>query len=69
MKLSKQFQQYQSEATNFINDLKKNDPALEQRQREGRALLWDKAPIDLDERKRQQEARVAQQPYVYQSKY
>lgn len=69
MKLSKQFQQYQSEATNFINDLKKNNPALEQRQREGRALLWDKAPIDLDERKRQQEARVAQQPYVYQSKY
>ncbi|MBX9870301.1 MAG: DUF3460 family protein [Burkholderiaceae bacterium] len=69
MKLSKQFQQYQSEATQFIDGLKKNNPKLEQGQREGRALLWDKAPIDLDERKRQLEARVAQQPYVYQNKY
>lgn len=69
MKLSKQFQQYQSEATQFINGLKKDNPKLEQGQREGRALLWDKAPIDLDERKRQLEARVAQQPYVYQNKY
>lgn len=69
MKLSKQFQQYQSEATQFIDELKKNNPKLEQGQREGRALLWDKAPIDLDERKRQLAARVAQQPYVYQSKY
>lgn len=69
MKLSKQFQQYQSEATQFIDALKKTNPKLEQGQREGRALLWDKAPIDLDERKRQLEARVAQQPYVYQNKY
>jgi len=69
MKLSKQFQEYQSEATQFINDLKKNNPKLEQKQRDGRALLWDKAPIDLDDRKRQLESRVAQQPYVYQSKY
>lgn len=69
MKFSKQFQQYQSEATQFIDSLKKANPKLEQGQREGRALLWDKAPIDLDERKRQLEAHVAQQAYVYQNKY
>ncbi|MGC7532804.1 DUF3460 family protein, partial [Pandoraea pneumonica] len=35
--------------------------------RKGRSLLWDKQPIDMDERSRAQQSRVAQQPYVYQS--
>lgn len=33
---------YESDATTFINDLKKANPKLENEQREGRALLWDK---------------------------
>jgi Protein of unknown function (DUF3460) len=33
---------YISEATTFIQSLKAANPALEQAQRDGRALLWDK---------------------------
>ncbi|MFZ6742351.1 DUF3460 family protein [Undibacterium sp. JH2W] len=68
MKFSKQFSLYESEATNFIKDLKKANPALEQSQRDGRALLWDKQAIDLDTQKRTEESRINQQAYVYQNK-
>jgi hypothetical protein len=68
MKLSKQYSGYTSEFTQFIDGLKKKNPALEQSQRDGRALLWDKAPIDLEARQRAQDSRVAQQAYVYQTK-
>lgn len=37
---------YISEASMFINVLKKNNPHLESLQLEGRALLWDK-PFNL----------------------
>jgi hypothetical protein len=56
---------YQSDITQFINQLKEQKPSLEEEQRRGRALLWDKQPIDLDERSSQQQARVNQTPYVY----
>ena len=68
MKFTKQHQLYESEITRFIKDLKKNNPDIEVQQKIGRALLWDKTPIDLDTQKRLQESRVKQQPYVYQSK-
>lgn len=68
MKFSKQFQLYESEATLFINGLKQANPKLEQGQREGRALLWDKAPINLDNQQRADESRIDQQAYVYQTK-
>jgi hypothetical protein len=35
---------YVSEATLFIQSLKAKNPQLEQAQRDGRALLWDKTP-------------------------
>ncbi len=69
MKFSKQQTRYVSEFTKFLTDLKQKDPTLEEKQRAGRALLWDKAPIDLDARRRSEESRVKQQPYVYQTKY
>lgn len=69
MKFSKQFQLYESEATQFINSLKQSNPTLEQSQREGRALLWDKAPINLDEQQRLAESKIGQQAYVYQNKH
>ena len=56
---------YQSDITQFINQLKEQKPSLEEEQRHGRALLWDKQPIDLDERSKQQQSRVNQTPYVY----
>ena len=69
MKFSKQFSLYESEATQFITSLKQANPQLEQSQRDGRALLWDKAPIDLDSQRRTIESKVMQQPYVYQNKH
>ena len=39
---------YVSEATQFINQYKKDHPDTEKRQREGRLLLWDKE-IDLEQ--------------------
>ncbi|MBV8666331.1 MAG: DUF3460 family protein [Burkholderiaceae bacterium] len=68
MKLSKQFQLYESETSQFIKQLKEQKPHLEEGQRAGRALLWDKDPIDLDQTRRANESRVKQQAYVYQSK-
>jgi hypothetical protein len=69
MKLTRQFTSYQSEITQFINELKAKNPALEAQQRAGRALLWDKDPIDLDATDRARATKVAQQPYVYQNKF
>ena len=68
MKLSKQFHLYESDHTLFIKALKAKNPGMEERQREGRALLWDKAPIALTEQDRQLESNVKQQAYVYQNK-
>lgn len=58
---------YQSEVTQFIDSLKQKDATLEKRQREGRGLLWDRA-IDREAQSEYREARIAQQPYVYQNK-
>jgi hypothetical protein len=57
---------YTSDATQFIEQLKASRPELEQGQREGRALLWDQQ-IDRELQAQAQAARVAQQPYVYQT--
>lgn len=56
---------YQSDITQFLNQLKQQRPEIESQQRNGRALLWDKAPIDLDERTRLEKARVPHTPYAY----
>ena len=68
MKLSKQFSLYESDHTLFIKELKARNPGIEEGQRAGRALLWDKAPITLSEQDRGKESRVKQQAYVYQNK-
>lgn len=57
---------YQSEATQFIDQLKTAKPTLEAEQRQGRALLWDKN-VDRSAVKAYGEARVEQKPYVYQT--
>lgn len=57
---------YQSEVTQFIDQLKASKPTLEAEQRAGRALLWDKN-IDRSAQSEYSEARVPQQPYVYQT--
>jgi hypothetical protein len=60
---------YESEATQFLKQLKDQDPTLESKQRYGRSLLWDKQPIDLDERERVSQSRVKQNAYVYYQKF
>jgi hypothetical protein len=58
---------YKSDVTSFIEKLKANRPTLEEEQRAGRALLWEKR-VDLEAQAEQRESRVRQQPYVYQTK-
>ena len=57
---------YQSEATQFINKLHKEDPQLTGRQQAGRALLWDQR-INLQQKSDADAAEVPQKPYVYQT--
>ncbi|MGE0347776.1 DUF3460 family protein [Hydrogenophaga sp.] len=57
---------YTSDTTQFIEQLKAAKPGLEQAQRTGRALLWDKN-IDREFQARAEAARVPQKPYVYQT--
>jgi hypothetical protein len=58
---------YKSEVTSFLDDLRARKPSLEEEQRAGRALLWDR-PIDHEALEEWREARVRQQPYVYQTR-
>lgn len=58
---------YRSDVTQFIEQLKAQRPSLEDEQKRGRALLWDKA-VDRDAQADYRQARVPQQPYVYQTK-
>jgi hypothetical protein len=58
---------YKSDVTAFIEQLKAQRPTLEEEQKRGRALLWDRA-LDRASQDEWRDARVAQQPYVYQTK-
>jgi hypothetical protein len=57
---------YTSEVTQFLETLKTQKPTLEAEQREGRAIWWD-PKIDRNAEQDYQQARVAQQSYVYQN--
>ncbi len=58
---------YESDITRFLRELKQRDPRLEEEQRKGRAIWWDRSQ-DLDTQQRNRASRVPQQPYVYQTK-
>ncbi len=57
---------YESEITQFLNQYKREHADTEQRQREGRALLWDKN-LDPELLENYRAGRVCQRPYVYQT--
>ena len=57
---------YTSDVTTFIDRLKADKPTLEEEQRQGRALLWDKRS-DREAEAEYGDAKVPQQPYVYQT--
>ena len=68
MIFKKQHSMYESEHTKFIKELKSKTPGMDERQVLGRSLLWDKAPLSLDEQARIKESRLRQNAYPYQTK-
>lgn len=57
---------YQSDATQFLNQLKQQKPELDKQQQAGRALLWDKQ-VDREVWSEYRAGRVPQKSYVYQT--
>lgn len=57
---------YTSDATDFLNKLKEDNPQMDAGQRAGRALLWDKK-VDRDAWSDYDAGEVKQKPYVYQT--
>jgi hypothetical protein len=58
---------YESETTKFIRDFLEQHPQVVEKQKRNRATWWDR-PQNLDERKKLEEAKIAQQGYVYYNK-
>ncbi|MCS6997068.1 MAG: DUF3460 family protein [Casimicrobiaceae bacterium] len=56
---------YESDITQFLRQLKAERPKLEEAQRQGRAIWWDRPPIDVEERLRVEASRLPQPPYPY----
>lgn len=56
---------YESEHTKFMRELLQKRPDLIDKQREGRAIWWDKRPKELADERVRDTSRVAQSPYVY----
>jgi hypothetical protein len=57
---------YQSDATQFINELKAKNPDMAEKQSQGRALLWDRVQ-DREAVRAYQAGKVSQNAYVYQT--
>jgi hypothetical protein len=55
---------YQSEATQFIQDFLHDNPQVVEKQRSHRATWWDR-PQNLEERAREEQDRVPQKGYAY----
>lgn len=57
---------YTSGITQFLTELKTQQPSLEAEQRQGRSIWWDKK-LDRSEQQDFRAAKVPQKPYVYQT--
>ena len=55
---------YESDHTKFMRELFNKNPKLVEKQKEARAIWWDKQ-LDKEERKRFKESSVPQKAYVY----
>jgi hypothetical protein len=58
---------YESEHTKFIRELMDENPRFAQEQKKGRAIWWDKRPVDLSDEDVMAEGKVPQSGYVYQT--
>ncbi|MCS7101869.1 MAG: DUF3460 family protein [Burkholderiaceae bacterium] len=59
---------YESDVTRFLRELKEKRPEIERKQREGRAIWWDKQ-LDLEELRRQRESELPTPPYAYYTNF
>ena len=57
--------EYESDFTLWLNAWKQRDPDISEGQRAGLALLWNKQPIDPDERRRARASAVKRPSYSY----
>jgi hypothetical protein len=57
---------YTSGITDFLTELKTQQPSLEAEQRQGRSIWWDKK-LDRSEQQEFRDGKVSQKPYVYQT--
>ena len=57
--------QYKSEITEFITNLKSNNPELEKKQKFGRSILWDSTEVLKQKSENISYNEVKQSPYVY----
>lgn len=55
---------YESEHTKFMRELFNKRPELVEKQKEARAIWWDKK-LDKEERKRFKDSSISQKSYVY----
>jgi len=55
---------YESDHTKFMRELFNKNPKLVEKQKEARAIWWDKQ-LDKEERKRFKESSIPQKAYVY----
>jgi hypothetical protein len=55
---------YESEFTVFLREMKQARPNLEEEQRTGRAIWWDR-PQDLETQRRDRESKLPQPAYAY----
>lgn len=58
---------YESDITQFLKRLKQSRPGLEDRQREGRSIWWDREPMDLERMRELKQSRVPAKAYPYQT--
>jgi hypothetical protein len=59
---------YESDHTKFMRELLRKHPDMVEKQREGRAIWWDKTPRALADESAMDQGRVAQTAYVYDGK-
>ena len=57
---------YESEFTQFLNEWKQRDPAIQEGQRVGLALRWDKSPSDLEDLRPSASSALKRSAYVYE---
>jgi hypothetical protein len=57
--------QYKSEITEFITNLKSNNPELEKKQKSGRSILWDSTVSPKQKSNNVTHNEIKQSPYVY----